>query len=76
MCAGLPRGAASIGHRLLAECGQLDSTGSTRQFEDCRQDVTWSGWHHREEKEDTRKLRSALMATPSQSSETLICRLF
>jgi len=32
------------------------STGSTRQFEDCRQDVTWSGWYLREENENTRKL--------------------
>jgi hypothetical protein len=48
------------------------STGSTRQFEDCRQYVTWSGWYPREENENTRKLRSALMATPTQSSETLI----
>jgi hypothetical protein len=30
------------------------STGSTRQFEDCRQDVAWSGWYLREENENTR----------------------
>jgi hypothetical protein len=76
MCAGRPRGAASIGHRLLAECGQLDIDGGTRQFEDCRQDGTWSGWYLREENENTRKHRSAFMATPTQSSETLKCGLF
>jgi hypothetical protein len=52
------------------------STGSSRQFEDCRQDVAWSGWYLREENENTRKLRSAVMATPTQSSETLVCGLF
>jgi hypothetical protein len=41
------------------------------------QDVTWSGWYLlREENENTRKLRSAFMATPTLSSETLICGLF
>jgi hypothetical protein len=52
------------------------STGCTRQCEDCHQDVTWSGWYLRERNECTRKLRSAFMATPIQSSETVICGLF
>jgi hypothetical protein len=65
-----------IGHRLLAECGQRDIDGSTRQFEDCRQNVAWPGWYLCEENENTRKLRSAVMATPTQSSETLMCGLF
>ena len=54
---------------------KVGSDGLTYRF-DLRQDVTWSGWYLREENENTRKLRSAFMATPTQSSETLICRLF
>jgi hypothetical protein len=39
------------------------SAGSTRQFEDCRHNVTWSGWYLREENENTRKHRSTFTAT-------------
>ena len=76
MCAGRPRGTASIGHRLLAECGQLDIDGeypTVRGLPPGRHLVRRAPARGEPEH---RKLRSAFMATPTQSSETLICRLF